>query len=134
MARKLQIQYPAPVYHVMNRGDRREPIFGNDTDRQSFLETLEQACGKTDWQVHAFCLMSNHFHLVVETPQANLSAAMKCFLRAYTGRFNRRHKLFGQLFRGRYRSSELVPKITVGSERERPKPSVSRLLSRSWSD
>jgi putative transposase len=56
----------------MNRGDLREPIFSDDIDRRSFLETLGQACGKTDWQVHAFCLMSNHFHFVVETRQANL--------------------------------------------------------------
>ena len=58
MARKLRLEYPGAIYHLMNRGDRREPIFRDDTDRQRFLETLGQACGKTDWQVHAFCLMS----------------------------------------------------------------------------
>jgi REP element-mobilizing transposase RayT len=65
---------------------------------------LAECCDKTDWQVHAFCLMSNHFHLVVETPKANLVAGMKWFLGTYTGRFNRRHKLFGHLFNGRYKS------------------------------
>ena len=76
----------------------------DDSDRNCFLETLAECCGKTDWQVHALCLMSNHFHLVVETPKANLVAGMKWFLGTYTGRFNRRHKLFGHLFSGRYKS------------------------------
>ena len=66
MARKLRIQYPGAIYHVMNRGDRREAIFADDQDRQRFLETLTETCQKTGWQVHAFCLMRNHFHLVVE--------------------------------------------------------------------
>ena len=104
MARKLRIQYPGAIYHVMNRGDRQEPIFGDDRDRQRFLETLTEACEKTGWQVHAFCLMSNHFHLVVETPQPNLVAGMKWFLGAYTSRYNRRHKEFGHLFSGRYKA------------------------------
>ncbi len=63
----------------MNRGDRRERIFRGDSDRLLFLETLGEVCAKTDWQVHAYCLMSNHFHLVLETPQANLVAGMKWF-------------------------------------------------------
>jgi REP element-mobilizing transposase RayT len=104
MARKLRLEYEGAIYHVMNRGDRREPIFKDDADRKRFLETLAECCGKTDWQVHAYCLMSNHFHLVVETPKANLVAGMKWFLGTYTGRFNRRHKLFGHLFSGRYKS------------------------------
>jgi putative transposase len=104
MARKMRVQYPGAVYHVMNRGDRREPIFQDDADRERFLATLGETCAKTDWQVHAYCLMSNHFHLVVETPRANLVAGMKWFLGTYTSRFNRRHKLFGHLFSGRYKS------------------------------
>jgi putative transposase len=104
MARKLRVQYPGALYHVMNRGDRREPIFKDDRDRERFMEALAEACGKTGWQVHAYCLMPNHFHLVVETPQANLVAGMKWLLGTYTGRFNRRHKLFGHLFSGRYKS------------------------------
>jgi putative transposase len=104
MARKLRIQYPGAIYHVMSRGDRRESIFKDDADRERFLETLGETCAKTGWQVHAYCLMANHFHLVVETPQANLVAGMKWFLGTYTGRFNRRHKLFGHLFSGRYKS------------------------------
>jgi putative transposase len=104
MPRKLRVEYEGAIYHVMNRGDRREPIFKDDRDREVFLETLGQCCAKTDWQVHAYCLMSNHFHLVMETPKANLVAGMKWFLGTYTGRFNRRHKLFGHLFSGRYKS------------------------------
>ena len=92
------------IYHVMNRGDSREPIFREDSDRLLFLETLGEACAKTDWQVHAYCLMSNHFHLVIETPQANLVAGTKWFLGVYTSRFNRKHKLFGHLFSGRYKA------------------------------
>src|SRR6185436_8524366 len=68
------------------------------------LDTFGQACAKSDWQVHAYCLMSNHFHLVVEKPKANLVAGMKWFLGTYTNRFNRKHKLFGHLFSGRYKS------------------------------
>jgi REP-associated tyrosine transposase len=104
MARKLRVEYPGAIYHLMNRGDRREPIFKDNADRECFLATLGQACLKTGWQVHAYCLMPNHFHLVVETPQANLVAGMKWFLGVYTGRFNRRHRLFGHLFSGRYKS------------------------------
>src|SRR5216117_2272504 len=104
VARKLRVQYPGAIYHLMNRGDRREPIFKDDADRTRFLETLGQCCAKTEWQVHAWCLMNNHFHLVIETPKANLVAGMKWFLGTYTARFNRRHKLFGHLFSGRYKA------------------------------
>ena len=104
MARKLRVEYPGAIYHVMNRGDRREPIFRDDEDRQRFLATLGEACAKAGWQVHALCLMHNHFHLVVETPRGDLVAGMKWFLGTCTSRFNRRHKLFGHLFSGRYRA------------------------------
>jgi len=104
MARKLRIQYPGAIYHVMNRGDRREAIFADDADRERLLETLAEACQKTGWQVHAYCLMGNHFHLVIETPQPNLVAGMKWLLGTYTSRYNRRHKEFGHLFSGRYKA------------------------------
>mgnify|MGYP001424789024 CR=1 FL=1 len=68
MSRKLRIEYPGAMYHAMNRGDQREDIFRDDDDRQRFLCTLGEACAKTEWQVPAYCLMRNHFHLVVETP------------------------------------------------------------------
>jgi len=104
MARKLRLQYPGAIYHVMSRGDRREPIFLEDADREMFLSTLGEACVKTDWQVHAYCLMNNHFHLLVETPKPNLADGMKWLLGTYTARFNRRHRLVGHLFSGRYKS------------------------------
>src|SRR5437016_4325067 len=104
VARKLRIQYPGAMYHVMNRGDQRENIFKDDGDRKRFLSTLGEACQKTEWQVHAYCLMRNHFHLVIETPQPNLVAGMKWLLGVYTKRFNIRHKLCGHLFAGRYKA------------------------------
>ena len=113
MARKLRVEYPGAIYHVMNRGDRREPIFQDDADRRRFLETLGEACGKTEWQIHAYCLMGNHFHLVVETPKANLVAGMKWLLGVYTSRFNRRHKLFGHLFSGRYKALISAPTLEI---------------------
>lgn len=104
MARKLRIEYPGAIYHVVNRGDHKEPIFKDDTDRYNFLIALEEVCGKTDWEVHSYCLMRNHFHLVIETPKANLVAGMKWLLGTYTGRFNRRHQKIGHLFAGRYKA------------------------------
>jgi REP element-mobilizing transposase RayT len=88
----------------MSRGDRREDIFLNDVDRQDFIKTLAEACQKTGFQVHAYCLMRNHFHLVVETPNANLVAGMAWLLSSYTIRFNHRHKLHGHVFSGRYKA------------------------------
>jgi putative transposase len=104
MARKLRLEYAGAIYHVMNRGDRREAIFRDDVDRKRFSETLGEACARSGWQVHAYCLMPNHFHLVVETPQPTLVAGMKWLLGTYPGRFNRRHKVFGHVFSGRYKS------------------------------
>ena len=73
----MRVQYPGAIYHVMSCGDRREDIFLNDVDRQDFLKTLAEACQKAGWQVHAYCLMKNHFHLVLETPNPNLLEAMR---------------------------------------------------------
>ena len=85
MTRRVRIQYPGAIYHVMNRGDHKERIFCDDQDRQQFLATLEEVCQKTAWHVHAFCLMSNHFHLVVETPTPNLVEGMTWFLKSKAG-------------------------------------------------
>jgi putative transposase len=104
MARKLRVQYPGAIYHVMNRGNQRQNIFRSNNDRFLLLKTLSEACAKTDWQIHAYCLMRNHFHLVVETPKPNLVAGMKWLLGTYTGRHNRRHGLCGHLFSGRYKA------------------------------
>jgi REP element-mobilizing transposase RayT len=104
MARKLRVEYEGAIYHLINRGDRRETIFKDDEDRHLFLKTLGQACAQTDWQVYAWRLMSNHLHMVIETPQPNLVAGMKWFPGTYTARFNRRHRLAGHLFAGRYKA------------------------------
>jgi REP element-mobilizing transposase RayT len=77
MPRQLRREYAGAIYHVMNRGDRREEIFRDAADRRLFLAALTEACGKTHWQIHAYCLMRNHFHLVLETPDANLVVGMK---------------------------------------------------------
>lgn len=104
MPRQLRIEYAGAIYHVMNRGDRGEDIFFDDEDRRMFLKTLGEACIKADWQVHAYCLMKNHFHLVLETPKATLVVGMKWLLGVYTQRFNARHQKYGHLFAGRYKS------------------------------
>ena len=84
MPRPLRIQFAGAIYHLTNRGDRRECIFHDDQVRRCFLDTLGEACEKTGWQLHAWCLMGNHFHLVAETPQVNLIAGMNWFLGTYT--------------------------------------------------
>ena len=104
MPRQLRIEYPGAMYHLMSRGDRRERIFLDDVDRQDFIKTLAEACQKTGWQVHAYCLMSNHYHLVIETPEPNLVAGMAWLQSTYTIRLNHRHKLFGHVFSGRYKA------------------------------
>ena len=104
MARKLRIQYPGAIYHVMNRGDYQELIFSDEDDRSLFVSTLAEGCQKAGWQIHSFCLMSNHVHLVIETPSANLVEGMKWLLGIYTARYNRKHKVFGHLFSGRYKA------------------------------
>ena len=86
MARKTRVEFAGAVYHVLDRGDRREAIFKDDADRRRFLETLGEACARTGWRVHAFVLMSNHYHLMIETPQANLVAGMRWFQTTWTMR------------------------------------------------
>jgi REP element-mobilizing transposase RayT len=104
MARRLRIEFAGAVYYVVSRGNRREAVFADDLDRHRFLETLTECCRKTGWQIHAYCLMPNCLHLVIETPQPNLAAGMKWLLGTYTGRHNRRHKESGHLFSGRYKA------------------------------
>ena len=104
MPRKPRIEFPGAVYHVMSRGDHGELIFRDEPDRIRFLETFEEACEKTGWRVHAYVLMPNHYHLLLETPQANLVVGMKWFQGTYTQRFNSRHRLRGHLLQGRYKA------------------------------
>ena len=104
MPRKLRIEYPGAIYHGMSRANGKGNIYETDVDRQDFIKSLAEACDKTGFQVHAYCLMRNHFHLVVETPNGNLVAGMRWLLSAYTLRFNPRHKRFGHVFSGRYKA------------------------------
>ena len=104
MPRQPRIEYEGAIYHLMNRGNRGEVIVRNDEDRKLFVATLAEACEKCGWLVHAWCLMGNHFHLVVETPLGNLVTGMKWFLGAYTIRSNARHRMRGHLFAGRFKS------------------------------
>ena len=104
MPRQVRIQYPGAVYHVMSRGDHREDIFLDDVDRQDFFKTLAEGCQNTDWQVHAYCLMRNQYHLVLERPKANLVAGMAWLQSSYTIRLNHRHKLIGHVLSGRYKA------------------------------
>src|ERR1700680_3291659 len=87
MARQVRIQFEGAVYHVMARGDRRESIIGGDKDRRMFIETVSEAFEKTGWLVDAWVLMTNHYHLVLRTPQANLVAGMRWLQNTYTRRF-----------------------------------------------
>ena len=89
---------------MMSRGNRGDAIFLDDKDYECFLDTLEEACTKTGWLVHAFVLMGNHYHLLLETPEANLVEGMKWLQGTYTQRFNARHKLWGHLLQGRYKA------------------------------
>jgi REP element-mobilizing transposase RayT len=104
MARKVRVEFEGAIYHVMCRGDRRENIFEDDADRARFLETLAEACQRTGWRIHAYVLMSNHYHWLLETPQANLVAGMRWFQSCFTVRYNVRHRKAGHLFQGRYKA------------------------------
>ena len=104
MARPLRIEYPGALYHVTNRGNERRPIFKDDTDRQTFLEILTRSLAVYSVKLYSFVLMSNHFHLLVETPLGNLSQFMRHFNISYTSAFNRRYSRVGHLYQGRYKS------------------------------
>ena len=104
MPRKARVEFDGAVYHLLDRGDHQEAIVRGDADRERFVATLGKLCERTGWRVHAFVLMTNHYHLLVETPQANLVAGMRWFQTTYTMRYNRRHRLSGHLFQGRYKA------------------------------
>ena len=104
MARSIRIQSAGAYYHVMARGNRREDIFHDDDDRRFFLHTLSQACEMTGWRVHAWVLMSNHYHLFIQTPEPNLVAGMSWLQNTLTRRYNVRHRKWGRLFGDRYKA------------------------------
>jgi len=109
MGRKPRVEYEGALYHVMCRGNRCETIFQDDQDRQVFLDTLGEVCERTGWHVCAYVLMPNHYHMVLETPEANLVDGMKWFQGTYTKRHNYRHREWGHLFQGRYKSIVIDP-------------------------
>jgi len=104
MARSVRIEYSGAFYHVMARGNQGQAIFRGVVDRRYFLKVLSEACGRTGWRIHAWVLMGDHYHLLVETPEANLVEGMKWVQNTYTRRFNLRHGLSGRLFADRYKS------------------------------
>lgn len=109
MTRALRVEYAGAVYHVMCRGNNGQDIFLSNRDRTCFLKTLEESCEQTGWIVHAHVLMGNHYHLLLETPEANLIAGMKWLQGTYTQRFNLANKRIGHLFQGRYKSLIIDP-------------------------
>jgi putative transposase len=104
MARRPRQVIPGGVYHVMSRGNRREPVFTVDNDCLLFLDLVRQIAMRRQWEVQAYCLMENHYHLVVSTPDADLSAGMRQINGEYAQWFNRLHGFVGHVFQGRFRS------------------------------
>ncbi len=104
MARPLRIEYPGAVYHITGRGNARQNIFLCGADRNYFLDLLAKVNRRFRWNCHAFCLMDNHYHLVIETADSNLSRGMRQLGGVYTQAFNRRHNRVGHLFQGRYKA------------------------------
>ena len=104
MARPLRLEIPGGLYHVTSRGDRREDIYLSDTDRQRWLDLLGEVCSRHNWLCHAYCLMDNHYHIVVETIDGNLSAGMRKLNGVYTQWHNRTHDRVGHVFQGRFKA------------------------------
>ena len=104
MARPLRIEYPEAWYHVMNRGRRGENIFSDDQDYIIFTDLLRETSEIWNVRIAAYCLMPNHYHMLIQTPDANISRSMRHLNGVYTQRYNSRHRCDGQLFRGRYKS------------------------------
>jgi REP element-mobilizing transposase RayT len=104
MSRPLRIEWPGALYHVTARGHLREPIVEDDVDRERWVALLEETAARFDLQVHAWCLMTNHHHLLLETPQANRSQGMRHLNGVWSQRFNRRHGRVGHVFQGRFKA------------------------------
>ena len=104
MARPLRLEFPGAIYHLTSRGDRREPIYEDDNDRLQWLDVLSRACERYNWRVYAYCLMDNHYHVLLETADGNLSKGMRHLNGVYTQYFNRQHNRVGHVFQGRYKA------------------------------
>ena len=104
MSRPLRVEFPRALSHVTSRGDRREAIFLDEADRQQWLTLFCQVCQRFNWICHAYCLMDNHFHIVVKTIEGNLSAGMRQLNGVYTQGHNRAHGRVGHVFQGRFKA------------------------------
>jgi REP element-mobilizing transposase RayT len=104
MARKLRIEFPGAIYHVLNRGNYRRDLFTNAGEAEAFVSTMEEAVGMFGWRLHAYAVMRNHYHLALETPEPNLKDGMHWLQSTFATRFNRLHKERGHLFQGRYQA------------------------------
>ena len=104
MARPLRIEYAGGHYHVLNRGNAGERVLAQDRDKEKFLEYIAEAAGRYEFVLHCYCLMDNHFHLLVETRRANLSMAMQWLNVSYAAWYNRKHGRKGHVFQGRFKS------------------------------
>ena len=104
MARPLRLELSGGVYHVTSRGDGREDIYLSDADREAWLDVFATVCKRFNWVCHAWCQMTNHYHILVETPEANLAQGMRQLNGVYTQRFNRAHARVGHVFEGRYKA------------------------------
>jgi putative transposase len=104
MSRPLRIEYAGAVYHVTSRGNEKKPVFKDDHDREVFLNALQHVNKRYNWICHAYCLMTNHYHLLIETPEGNLSLGMRQLNGVYTQLFNKYHGRNGHLFQGRYKA------------------------------
>lgn len=104
MARPLRIEYEGALYHLTSRGNARQAIFKDDPDRLVFLDTLKKVVDRYRWLCHAYCLMGNHYHLVIETAEGNLAKGMRQLNGVYTQAYNRRHRRTGHIFQGRYKA------------------------------
>ncbi len=104
MARPLRLEFAGALYHVTSRGDRREDIYLTDDDRNAYLDILGKVCERYNWIVHAYCLMDNHYHLLIETLDSNLSKGMRQLNGVYTQHFNRTHRRVGHVYQGRYKA------------------------------
>ena len=104
MARPLRIEFPGALYHVTARGDKKAAIYNDNDDREQFLSILKDVCRRFNWIIHSYCLMDNHYHLLVETPEGNLSLGMRQLNGVYTQRFNRKHHQVGHVFQGRFKA------------------------------
>ena len=104
MSRPLRLELAGGLYHVTSRGDGREDIYLSDADRQAWLEVFGQVCKRFNWCCHAWCQMTNHYHVLIETPEANLAHGMRQLNGVYTQRFNRAHERVGHVYQGRYKA------------------------------